>query len=951
MSRLDHDIALVRASALLDAGWYLARYPEVPGIGIDAAEHYVRIGAMLQRDPGPCFSTRRYLDAYADVAAAGINPLVHYLTLGEARGYRAFPVTDAETSRDDRLAGQDNVSSAYAATGAGGAEWQRDAMLIAGSGLFDTDHYLACNKDVLAAGMDPLRHFVRYGASEGRAPNPWFSIPAYRTRYQRPDDRTNPLVHYIKHPQCWDARTSNLFDGAYYRARYADVRGAGMPPLQHFLLIGLDEGREGARVDSTMHIVDVRAIRTTVIVPVFNAVHATDECIRSVLRHTRFGEQNRLLIVDDASTDPAVGELLRTFGQHPGVSVVRNPVNVGYTGTVNAGCAWAGRDDVVLLNSDTVVGPHWLRNLKVAAYRKPRLGTVTAVSNNAGEFSVPCPGPNGIPDGLGVEDMSRIVSSCVNFVPIEVVTGNGFCLYIKRALMDDIGAFDEKRFPVGYGEENDFCMRALDAGWYHEVDPRTWIAHERSASFGERRQQLASTGMQQLDQLYPEYAGAVRVMRMSRPFQIARSRIGRRIRQAVLQRRKVGPRVMFVISTRSGGTPQTNADLMRALSDDYECLALWCNRHVVEVLAVKGDGYRTLQQFTLSEPVRFAMHVSGEYDEIAKAVMLEWNIELLHIRHLAWHSLNLPEVARSLDIPVVHSFHDFYAICPTFTLVDADGAYHPAGVAGNSRNPLWDKDPTDTGMNEKWLQRWQERMQRALSHCAAFVTTSRSAQDVLAGALPLLASRETDFRIIPHGRDFAGFMQAADVSEPRPGMPLRVLLPGNIGLAKGMSLVMHARQLDTEGKIEFHLLGTCDPAMEGCVVDHGRYRRADFADMAASIRPHVALVASVWPETWCHTLTECWACGVPVVGIDIGAIGERIRRHGGGWLLDFPADGQSLYRELLRLLGNVAERRRKVAEVEEWQRGEGLRNTTQCMARQYASLYQGIMSPGQSRHT
>src|SRR3546814_16309874 len=52
----------------------------------------------------------------------------------------------------------------------------------------------------------------------------------------------------------------------------------------------------------------------------------------------------------------------------------------------------------------------------------------------------------------------------------EVPTGNGFCMYIRRAMLEDVGLFDEQAFPVGYGEENDLCMRAIDAGWHHLVD-------------------------------------------------------------------------------------------------------------------------------------------------------------------------------------------------------------------------------------------------------------------------------------------------------------------------------------------------------------------------------------------------------------------------------------------------------------------------------------------------
>src|SRR3546814_14202891 len=74
--------------------------------------------------------------------------------------------------------------------------------------------------------------------------------------------------------------------------------------------------------------------------------------------------------------------------------------------------------------------------------------------------------------------------------------------------------------------------------------------------------------------------------------------------------------------------------------------------------------------------------------------------------------------------------------------------------------------------------------------------------------------------------------------------------------------------------------------MGEAVIDHGPYQREQFAERVAAIQPHVAAILSICPETWCHTLTECWACGLPVFALDIGAVGERIRDPGGGWLVE-----------------------------------------------------------------
>lgn len=936
MSSMEDDIALLEASELMQAEWYLRQYPDAAR-SAGAAEHYLRAGARLLHDPGPSFSTRRYLRANPDVATAGMNPLLHYLRYGRKEGrvcFSAGAYTKADNPPEIEARNRRDI--------------ERDVEVILRTRLFDADYYLAVYPDVGAAGIDPLLHYVEHGAAEGRWPNAYFDTRSYRDEHQDRDDRINPLAHYASTPGSDQWSTSAQFDGRFYAERYADARMSGMKPLEHFLVKGILEGRQAASPGpvhvAVPRIVDCRRIPVTVVVPVHDACSETAECIDSLLRHTEFGAVDRLLVIDDASEEAGISKLLGRISVLPGVRVVRNPSNLGYTKTVNRGCELAGDDDVVLLNSDATVGPHWLRNLKVAAHRHDRIGTVTAVSDNAGAFSVPNQGRNVIPDGVDVDMLARAAMDAIaGASPIEVPTGSGFCLYIKRGLIDAIGLFDAAAFPQGYGEENDFCMRAIAAGWSNAVDPGTWVRHVRSASFGDRRRALAEAGGERMDALHPNYAGAIAAISLSPGFATARYRIARQFRLLATGERRPKPRVMFVISTRIGGVPQANRDLMLALAGDLECYALCCDRNAIELLRASDTDYEVVERYTLTDPVTYATHASREYDDIVRFILFRHGIDLLHIRHLAWHGLNLIDVARGLGIPIVLSFHDYYAICPTVNLLDDEGEYHPAGVEVNAPNPLWHTDPTATAMTPEYLRLWQRRMQGALAGCDVFVASSESARQIVSDALPRIAARAADFHVIPHGRDFEVFLECADTGTIDPGKPLRILLPGNIGRHKGRELVRQLKRLDTDRMLEFHLLGSTDVDMHEAVVDHGPYLRGQFAERVAAIRPHIAAVLSTCPETWCHTLTESWACGLPVFAIDMGAVGERIRRHGGGWLVERDADPAAIRARLLELRDFPDQRHARADEVLRWQQGEGRLNDTQAMAACYLTLYGNVI--------
>lgn len=681
--------------------------------------------------------------------------------------------------------------------------------------------------------------------------------------------------------------------------------------------------------------------RVAIIVPIHNAVDDLAACIGALVRHTTGAA--RLILIDDASTDPAVSRVLNALEGRSGIEVHRNATNLGFTATVKLGLELAGTDDVVLLNSDTLVGPGWLEGLWIAAYSSPRIGTVTAVSNNAGAFSVPEFNiDNALPGWLGPTDMARLVRHSALALWPSVPTGNGFCLYIRRTCIAAIGSFDTTAFPLGYGEENDFCMRAGRAGFENLVDDRTYVWHRRSASFGQSRFALMEAGRAVLASRYPEYASMVRMFRTDPAFLAMRWRVRRALMNAWEMAAAPRPRMLFVISTESGGTPQTNGDLMKALADRYEP---WVLRSDGQDVVLSRHGItEPVECHRLTRPMEPATHRSAEYDGIVADLLLRHGFELVHIRHLAWHGIGLPAVCRTLGVPVVLSFHDFYMVCPTVKLLDAEqrfcGGRCTMGTADCTAE-LWPAGSMPP-LRHRFVHRWRAMMAEALSHCDAFVTTSPFARETLLGTFPILVER--GLRLIPHGRSFTGMASLA--AEVTLDEPLRVLVPGNISSAKGAALVAAIAALDLEREVEFHILGAVDQVLavpRPGVILHGRYERDQFAAHVLAIQPHIGAVLSIWPETYCHTLTECWAVGLPVLGVALGAIGERIGADGGGWLIERDAEPAEILARLLELKRDRNGMRARRDQVLDWQQRIGRHYDATAMAVSYDLLYREIM--------
>ena len=635
----------------------------------------------------------------------------------------------------------------------------------------------------------------------------------------------------------------------------------------------------------------------TVIVPVYNAKEHLERCLDALERNT--SAPFKLILVDDASTEPGIEKVLRDARQRFDAKIIRNRENCGFTRSANAGLG-ATAADAVLLNSDTEVGPRWLERLTYTAHASPGIATVSAMSPNAGAFSIPrIYETNGLIPGLSKDEHSTLLGRSTGGSRMSVPTGHGFCMFIRREALDELGLLDEKHFPRGYGEENDFCMRAIKAGYRNVVDDRVIVHHAVSASFGDSRETLMKEGQRQLAQLHPEYTRLTTVFRG--PSALSELRVeALKVEQWAsgdlnggTARQLAKPRVLFTLHyAGEGGTALTTEDLVGEVARDFDCylltpqsdellLSRWCGRWV------------PLSTWKLSAPIEYLAVPRPDYEAVVTNILVDFDISVLHVRHLIGHHPVIMQAAAELGVPVVWSLHDFYQICPTVSLVDAEGNF----CAGKCTRGEGDCDskvslPSQYGrLRNSRIAGWQQASSELARYASAIVTTSASAKQITVEALPGL--RERPYFLIEHGRERVDVPSAA--TTPTPHEPTRVLMLGNIlPEYKGFKVARAIHEADSDGEIEFHFLGAAPAEAADIGIVHGRYRREEVADKIAEIAPSFVAIFSTWAETYCHTVTEAWQSGVPVLGSRLGAVGERISRYGGGWVVDCDKPGEIL---------------------------------------------------------
>lgn len=260
-----------------------------------------------------------------------------------------------------------------------------------------------------------------------------------------------------------------------------------------------------------------------IIVPVYRGLSLTRSCLES-LAASALPTNCKVTIIDDASPETGMGEMLlalvekstttgadsATECDHPAWELLRNDANRGFVASVNRGMACYPDHDVVLLNSDTAVPSGWIQRLRSAAYRRTDIGTVTPFSNSGSLASYPIPNiENELPKNYTVTQLDQLFASANASEVVDIPTGVGFCLFIRRDCLDDTGTFDEASFGKGYGEENDFCLRAGQKGWTHVLAADCFVYHRGRGSFGEEKDIRVKQAYKLLISRYPRYPSLI----------------------------------------------------------------------------------------------------------------------------------------------------------------------------------------------------------------------------------------------------------------------------------------------------------------------------------------------------------------------------------------------------------------------------------------------------------
>jgi GT2 family glycosyltransferase len=601
------------------------------------------------------------------------------------------------------------------------------------------------------------------------------------------------------------------------------------------------------------------------IIPVYKGHQVTLDCLMSVL-HSDAAYGANIIVIDDASPDRNLSDALQYLAGKGLITLIRNETNLGFVQSVNLGMSQSS-NDVILLNSDTIVYGDWVARLTRQAQSDTQIATVTPFSDNATLCSYPLIyDDNDFELEISHSELDSLMARVNAGRAVEIPTAHGFCMFIRRACLDAVGLFDAEAFGKGYGEENDFCCRAMERGWKHILAGDVFVTHVGSVSFGSSRTELQRVNGAKLADRYPNFLTTVAVWSAVDPPSTLRQAVD----VARLKRACPEP-VLFLCHDLGGGTERHLQDLGAALTAQ--------GQSVIFMRPIKG--HRTKLFIEASDA--FVPNLNP-FDFVDSENHLVNVLKELGVKHIHVHSLfdmdpqivqRLPGIARALGIKYDVTLHEYLSICPRTFLIDESGVY--CGEPDVSVCQLC-VDSNGSHFGKPSVQAWRESYAKLLGNARKVFVPNLDVAARIKSHYPIL------FPVVrPHMEYVEDTRQPEAIRTRAAGETLKVALIGVLANHKGARVVEALCADATERRlpVEYVLFGERERPCNWSsakLVELGVYKEDEIFDLLKSNPCHLALFPAVWPETYSYTFSIALKSGLYPVSFDIGAIAERIKK-------------------------------------------------------------------------
>jgi glycosyltransferase involved in cell wall biosynthesis len=457
---------------------------------------------------------------------------------------------------------------------------------------------------------------------------------------------------------------------------------------------------------------------------------------------------------------------------------------------------------------------------------------------------------------------------------VEVPTGVGFCMGVNYTLTKDIGMFVEDIFGKGYGEENDWCQRAIQKGYKNFLVPNLFVYHKHGGSFSaEEKQALLKVNAVKLLDRHPNYGKDVQEYIQKDPHKTLRHLL------VLLASNKTTPLHLIFDHDLGGGANIYAKELVETYVKEEK-----------NVLLVKYDYYTNcFKLFHNYKDYEFAFKITSL--EELQTLLFKLNIGEIFLNSLVSFK-NSEEIlhyihtlVKEKEAQLILPMHDFYTLCPSYTLLNEEGKYCNIPSLETCKSCM--KNNMQEWQNfydgEVDMPKWRELWFKLLIQSDAILCFSHSSKEIVLKAYPDL-NKET-VKVIPHQvKSLAPVTLEKNTTDT-----ITIGVLGAINYAKGSQVIRQLVQMIERDKLNMKIviIGEMTEAIKSKHFHMtGRYNRDELPQMIKDEKIDIFMIPSIWPETFSYTSQEIMMMEIPLVVFDIGAPAERVKKYSKGYIID-----------------------------------------------------------------
>lgn len=625
-----------------------------------------------------------------------------------------------------------------------------------------------------------------------------------------------------------------------------------------------------------------------IIIPVYNGYDYLEKLFETISK-TKINY--RLIVINDKSTDERVGTLLNRYAEKDErIILLENEENLGFVRTVNKGLKLS-KNHVALINTDTELPPMWLERLIMPIISNDKVASATPFTN----CGTICSFPNFCKDNVLFEDMNvKDIDNAFQVVMpyyTELPTGVGFCMGMNRDAINEIGVLDEETFEKGYGEENDWCQRAIKAGYKNVHVENLYVYHKHGGSFlSEEKKKLLERNSRLLSEKHPNYNNDVMEYCSSDPVKGIRKYV-----MLNLLLYKVNEiEIYFDHSSGGGATNYLEKKIDERILEEKAIIIIrydiFKKKYIINFKYKKYD-------------ISYYFNVINELFAFLK----ELKIKRIFINELVTY-VNIYEVIENILELKNHKqanlycfIHDYYSVCPTINLLNNNGCYCKLDI--NKCDTCIENNKFNSFIDYDSISKWRGKWGTLLSNCDQVITFSQDSKKII----KYVYNNLDNIVVIPHIVDYVTPIK----KKVRTDECINIGILGVLAHHKGFNIVKQMLSIIEESNLDIKivLIGSCDEKIENNrFVETGKYSVNEISKLVLENEIDIIFIPSIWPETYSYTTQEAIEMEMPVVCLNIGAQAEKVKEYNIGRVID-SFDPQIILNEIIKFARELNEKK------------------------------------------